>query len=153
MRNHCSIGITITILLFFSSSIMAEELSKEKTAAMNLVNEAMAYVKKNGTEATIKELNNPKGKFVDSMLYIFAYDTTGLMVAHPVNQKLVGKNLLEVPDVDGKLFRKEIVTMALTKSNGWVDYKYKNPANGQIENKTTYLQLVNNLILCCGVYK
>jgi signal transduction histidine kinase len=75
------------------------------------------------------------------------------MVAHPKNAKLVGKNLLEVPDVDGKLFRKEIVELAKSKGSGWVDYKYKNPETGKIEDKTTYVLKVGDIILCCGIYK
>jgi signal transduction histidine kinase len=145
--------VNLFLLIFISFNGIAEEFTAEKTAAINLVGNAAAFVKKNGNDAGIKELNNPKGKFVDSALYVFAYDTAGMMVAHPINSKLVGKNMLEVPDVDGKLFRKEIIATALKSKTGWVDYKYKNPVNGQIENKTTYLQLVNNLILCCGVYK
>jgi len=84
---------------------------------------------------------------------VFAYDMEGVMVAHPKNSKLVGKNLLEVPDVDGKLFRKEIVELAKSKGSGWVDYKYKNPQTGKTEAKTTYLKKVGDLILCCGIYK
>lgn len=130
-----------------------EQLSKEKQSAVKMVNEAASFVKKNGEETSVKELSNPKGKFTMGSIYVFAYDTSGTMVAHPVNAKLIGKNLLEVPDVDGKLFRKEIVEVAKTKGSGWVDYKYKNPENGQFEEKTTFVLKSGSLILCCGVYK
>ncbi len=73
--------------------------------------------------------------------------------AHPQNPKLVGKNMLEVPDVDGKLFRKDIVEIARKKATGWVDYKYKNPATGKIELKTTYVMGVDDVAICCGIYK
>jgi signal transduction histidine kinase len=142
------------VLVVIVSGINAQDqLSKEKQDAVKMVTDAAAFVKKNGYEMALVELNNPKGKFVNGSLYVFAYDTTGIMVAHPVNAKLIGKNLLEVPDVDGKLFRKEIIQIAMTKTTGWVDYKYKNPGNGQFEEKTTYLNKSDKLILCCGVYK
>jgi cytochrome c len=43
--------------------------------------------------------------------------------------------------------------MAKAKGTGWVDYRYKNPQTGKIESKTTYLQKVGDMILCCGAYK
>jgi signal transduction histidine kinase len=79
--------------------------------------------------------------------------TQGVIVAHPKNPKLIGKNLLEVPDPDGKFFRKEIQEVAKTKGTGWVDYKYTNPETKKVELKTTYLKKVGDLIICCGIYK
>ena len=78
---------------------------------------------------------------------------SGTIVAHPVNQKLVGINFFKTPDVDGKLFRKEIIELAQKSGTGWVDYKYKNPKNGKIEEKTTYLKKAGDIVICCGAYK
>lgn len=127
--------------------------SETKTDAVKLVDDAAKQLASQPREAVVAELNKAEGKWVKGELYVFAYDLQGVMVAHPKNAKLVGKNLLEVPDVDGKLFRKEIVELAKTKGSGWVDYKYKNPESGKTEAKTTYLKKVGDLILCCGIYK
>lgn len=121
--------------------------------AKGMVDEAVAFMQANGKENALAEINNPKGKFVQGGLYVFAYDLNATVIAMPVNPKLVGKNLMEVPDADGKLFRKEIVEVAKTKGVGWVDYKYRNPENSKIEHKTTYLKKVNDIIVCCGIYK
>ena len=75
------------------------------------------------------------------------------MLAHPKNPKLVGQNLLEKPDVEGKLFRKEIVEKAKSAGAGWVDYVYKNPDTNAVENKTTYLKRAGDVVICAGVYK
>ena len=66
---------------------------------------------------------------------------------------MVGKDLIDVPDADGKLFRREIIELAKTKGKGWVDYKYKNPTSGKVEAKTTYIQLVDDVVLEAGIYK
>jgi signal transduction histidine kinase len=84
---------------------------------------------------------------------VFAYDMQGVMLAHPKNAELIGKNLLDVPDSDGKLFRKEIVHKARSKGWGWVDYKYLNPETKEMEFKTTYCRAVADLIVCCGTYE
>jgi len=91
--------------------------------------------------------------FVRSRIQVFAYDLNGVMLAHPKNPKLIGKNLLNEPDSKGKLFRKEISEKAKNEGMGWVDYMYLNPQTGKEESKTTYLKRVGNIILCCGAYK
>ena len=84
---------------------------------------------------------------------MFAYDLQGTLVAHPKNAKLIGKNLLDVPDNDGKYFRKDILQVAKTAGAGWVDYKYLNPETKKPEQKTTYVKKVGDLVLCAGAYK
>ena len=86
-------------------------------------------------------------------MYVFAYDSNAVMMAHPVNPKLIGKNLFNETDSKGKLFRKEIVELAKTKGSGFVDYTYLNPVTKQEESKTTYIQKEGDLIICCGAYK
>jgi signal transduction histidine kinase len=66
---------------------------------------------------------------------------------------LIGKNLLELPDLDGKYFRKDIVNIAKKQGFGWVDYRYKNPENNKVEEKSTYFKMADNMIFCCGAYK
>lgn len=132
---------------------VATAWSQTKADAVKLVEDAAKQLATHPTEKVVAELNKADGRWVKGELYVFAYDLQGVMVAHPKNQKLVGKNLLEVPDVDGKLFRKEIIELASTKGSGWVDYKYKNPESGKTEAKTTYLKKVGELVLCCGIYK
>jgi cytochrome c len=124
-----------------------------KDEAIKMVQEAAAFLKAQGKEKALQECNKPEGKWVKGELYVFAYDFQGVIVAHPKNPKLVGKNMLDVPDVDGKLFRKGIVEAAKTKGSGWVDYKYKNPQTGKIEEKTTYLLKAGDVIFCCGIYR
>ncbi|MEK7393852.1 MAG: cache domain-containing protein [Fibrobacterota bacterium] len=124
-----------------------------KDDATALVNDASKFLKANGKEKALQEINKPDGKWVKGELYVFAYDFQGVIVAHPKNAKLVGKNMLEVPDVDGKLFRKDIVEAAKSKGTGWVDYKYKNPETGKIEEKTTFVLKSGDVILCCGIYR
>ena len=56
-----------------------------------------------------------------------------MILANPVNPAMIGKDLVDVPDADGKLFRREILELAKKKGKGWVDYKFKNPASGKVE--------------------
>ena len=139
----------VLAVCLFGSGFAGTEADEAKT----MVEKAAALIKAEGREKALAEIGNPQGQFVKGEMYVFAYDLTATMVAHPTNAKLVGKNLMDVPDAEGKLFRKEIVELAKTKGSGWVDYKYKNPTSGKVESKTTYVQKEGDVVLCCGIYK
>lgn len=143
----------IAVLMFVLALFPAfASLADSSEQAVKLVKGAAAFYTANGLEKTLDELSNPKGQFREGEVYVFAYDLTGTMLAHP-NNSLVGQNLTDVPDADGKLFRKEFVVLATTKGSGWVDYKYQNPKTKQMEMKTTYVEKVNDIIVCCGIFK
>ncbi len=141
-------AVSFVFGLAFASGAVASQKD-----AKALVEKAAAFAKASGKDAALKEINLTKGQFDKGELYVFAYDMSGKIIAHPKNPKLIGKDLINVPDPDGKLFRKEIVDVAKTKGSGWVDYKYTNPETKKIEAKTTYVVKVGDMILCCGTYK
>ena len=125
-------------------------LASEKDDAKAMVDAAAKAVSAN-KEDGLKQIQ--AGKFTKGEVYAFDYDLTATMLAHPKNPKLVGQNLAEKPDVEGKLFRKEIVEKAKSAGNGWVDYVYKNPETNAIENKTTYLKRAGDVVICAGAYQ
>ena len=45
-------------------------------------------------------------------------------MAHGANAKLVGKDMIDAQDVDGKPFVKERVELARKQANFWQDYKF-----------------------------
>jgi PAS domain S-box-containing protein len=119
-----------------------------------MVNKAVQYYQKNGRKRFIEECSNPKGQFCRGSLYVFAYDHTMTIQAHPTIPELVGQNLLDKKDWSGgKYFRREIQQVALSKGSGWVDYQYENPLTRKITPKTTFVTKSDDLIICAGVYK
>jgi len=138
---------------FVSGLLLVSGVMASQKDAKALVEKAVTFVKANNKDAALKEISKAKGQFDKGDLYVFAYDMSATVIAHPKNPKLIGKNLMDIPDTDGKLFRKEIVEMAKAKGAGWVDYKYLNPETRKVEAKTTYVLKVGDIILCCGTYK
>ena len=151
MKKPLVVSLIIALIGLFACT--GQSYASGKDDAKDLVKKAAAYVKYQGKAKAIAEIGKPRGMFDKGETYVFAYDLQGAMVAHPKNPALVGKNLIAVPDSEGKLFRKEIVEMAKSKGSGWVDYIYLNPETNEQEHKTTYLQKEGDLILCCGAYK
>lgn len=137
------------------SIVMAQAPSPNQ--AENLVKHAVAYAKQNSMEKLIEQTNQGDGRFhvgSGSQLYIFIYDQAGVCKAIGFNTlQFVGVNRFDVKDPDGKYFLREMIKMAKTKGNGWVDYKYPNPQNNKVEQKTSYVELVDGLIVGAGVYK
>ncbi|PKN24048.1 MAG: histidine kinase [Deltaproteobacteria bacterium HGW-Deltaproteobacteria-21] len=142
------LGIVISV--FMVSLVFAGGSADE---AKSMLERAVAYVKANGNEKAFAEVTNRQGSFVDRDLYIFAVDFNGLTIAHGGNAKLVGKDMLGLKDADGKFFIKAFIETAKSKGNGWVDYKWVNPQTNKIENKSTYVQKVDDYFLGCGIYK
>ncbi|HTZ39916.1 MAG TPA: cache domain-containing protein [Syntrophales bacterium] len=145
----------IAIAFAFVTGIAGAALAADGTPAeaKALVKKAVDYIKANGKDKAFAEFSDPKGKFIDRDLYIFVYDMDGKCVAHGFNQKMIGKDLKEMKDPDGKLYVKERIEIAKTKGSGWQDYKFTNPTSKKLENKTAYIEKYENYIVGCGAYK
>ncbi|MGZ8314847.1 MAG: cache domain-containing protein [Telluria sp.] len=120
--------------------------------AVALAAKGARFVKLHGKEAMIRKINAKDPEFNQGALYLAMRDMKGITVAHPI-PSIIGKNLLDVPDADGKAFRHEMVAVANGSGKGWVSYKYSNPLTGAVEAKTTYVLRVGDVALEAGIYK
>jgi cytochrome c len=156
MTRILSIAAAALALMLGGTSTLAQDKSKGSAKeATAMVQSAIAHIKKVGREKAFADFDNSKGAFVDRDLYIVVYDLKGKVLAHGANAKMIGKDLIDLRDVDGKYFVKERVEM-MSKSpdaKGWQDYKFMNPTSSQIEPKSMYLQRYEDLIVGCGIYK
>ena len=143
------LALTIMGASLFAGAAHAGSMDEAKKT----VKRAVAYVQYQGKAKALAEIGKSRGMFDKGELYAWAYDLQGTMLAHPKSPELVGKKLIDVPDSEGKLFRKEIVEKAKAKGWAWVDYKYLNPETKELEYKTTYCQTVSDIIVCCGAYE
>ncbi|MEY2689679.1 MAG: hypothetical protein RL375_3878 [Pseudomonadota bacterium] len=121
--------------------------------ATAMVKKGMAYLKAQGKDKAYAEISNKQGAFVDRDLYLVVYGLDGVVRAHGANEKMIGKNLIDLKDVDGKAFVKERVDLAQSKGTFWQDYKFTNPVTKKIEPKAMYCERVDDAVLCGGVYK
>ena len=63
-----------------------------------------------------------------------------------------GEDISEARDVDGKPHVRLTLARAKVKSQGWVEYNWKNPVSNNVELKTTYFEVTQGVIVNCGVY-
>lgn len=142
-------AVLATAVLALSSA----HASEDPAVATAMVDKGAAFMKKNGKDALIAAINAKSPEFVNGDTYLTMRAMDGTQLAHPTNPKLIGKNMVVLPDADGKLFRKEIIEGAQKTGKGWVDYRYNNPTSGQIEKKSTYYMKSGDVILEAGIYK
>jgi cytochrome c len=148
------LGMTIlaAAAIAANSTISAAQPGAKDAVAM--VEHGAAYMKAHGKDALIKKIKARSPDFVHGSLYLSMRDiNTGMLLAHPIKPSLVGKNLLDVGDANGKLYRSEIIIMARKQGKGWVDYLYENPVSGKLEPKSTYLVRFDDVVLEAGIYK
>ncbi|MCU6500751.1 cache domain-containing protein [Rugamonas sp. A1-17] len=149
MRKPLLASLVLSCVLL--SSVQAAEFAT-KPEAEAMVHKALKFLKANGKEKTYSEIDRKDGQFVDRDLYLTVYGMDGVVRAHGANPKMIGKNLLEIKDVDGKAFVKERVEMAKKKQPFWQDYKFTNPISKQIEPKAMYCVPEDDMVVCGGVY-
>ena len=122
--------------------------------AIAMTERGAALIKAKGKEEMRKRINARDPEYVQGSLYIDMRDLySGIVLAHPINSSIVGKDLTDIPDVGGKNYRREIIELAQRSGKGWVEYHYKNPASGKVELKTTYILRVDDVVLEAGGYK
>jgi signal transduction histidine kinase len=121
--------------------------------AVAMVKKGVAFIKASGTEKGYAEITSKSGSFRFEDLYLVVYGLDGTVHAHGANEKMVGRNLIELKDVDGKAFVKERVELGKAKPSFWQDYKFTNPETKKIEPKAMYCERLEQTVVCGGIYK
>lgn len=146
------IFIAALVTLPISQAFAASEFGT-KEEAMALVEKAETLLKSAGRDKAVADLTaNPK-EFVDRDLYLTLADEQGVRIYHGQNPKLVGKSIAEAVDVNGKAYGKEMMEIAKSPEGGWVDYSFKDPVTKKVLEKTSYVKVVDGVIIVCGIYK
>jgi signal transduction histidine kinase len=133
-------------------SANAKEQYATKKEAEAMVAKTVAALKSN-RDKTLEEITAKDPKYVDRDLYAVVYDMSGKVLAHGANNKMVGKDLIELKDPDGKEFVKERVDLAKSKGKFWQEYKFTDPETKKVLPKEALCEKVNDAIVCAGVYK
>ena len=149
MRHLAALATALLIPL----AAHAAEGGATEADATSMVKKGVAFIKANGKDKGYAEISNKAGQFKYQDLYLVVYGLDGTVLAHGANEKMVGKNLIDLKDVDGKAFVRERVEMGKAKASFWQDYKFTNPETKKIEPKTMYCERLDETVVCGGIYK
>ena len=139
-----------TMLAGLSFNALADASADDATA---MVKKGVAFIKANGKDKGYAEISSKTSQFKKEDLYLVVYGLDGTVHAHGANEKMIGKNLIDLKDIDGKPFVKERVEMAKTKASFWQDYKFTNPESKKVEPKSMYCEKLEETVVCGGIYK
>jgi signal transduction histidine kinase len=134
-------------------ALHAAEGGATEADATAMVKKGVAFIKANGKDKGYAEISNKSGQFKHQDLYLVVYGLDGTVLAHGANEKMIGKNLIDLKDVDGKAFVRERVELGKAKASFWQDYKFTNPETKKIEPKTMYCERLDETVVCGGIYK
>ncbi|NIO16388.1 MAG: hypothetical protein GTN70_05245 [Deltaproteobacteria bacterium] len=160
MRKLTTMMFVFLLGVCLATSVFGESATKEECEAK--VKEAVQMFSDQGADAAIDEVNKTDGKFVWKDSYVFVLDLEGNYLANGTNPKVVGTNILNWKDTNGKLVTQALIDVAKTKGEGWLDYMYpkpseiKKPIEERIPSKKmSYVMRVpgKDILVGAGIYE
>jgi cytochrome c len=130
----------------------ADEQRTTPEQAETMVHNAIAHYKKVGREKALADFADKHGTWIHGDAYVNVYDLEGKCLAH-INEKTIGKNMIDLRDVDGKYLIRERIERAQAEKNGWQQYKFYNPATKKVEPKDMFFERYEDVVFAAGAYK
>jgi cytochrome c len=118
-----------------------------------MVKKGVAFLKAGGPDKGYAEISSKTSQFKDRDLYLVVYGLDGVVHAHGANDRMIGKNLIALKDIDGKEFVRERTELGKAKATFWQDYKFTDPLSKKVLPKTAYCERLAETVVCGGVYK
>ena len=145
----------------FAAIVFLAQISLASAGEYGSRDEAVAMVRrvedmftKTGADPTFKAVSDKSiTSFPDRDLYPFIYDMSGRCVAHGARPALIGRNLLDLKDQDGKNLIREMIRIARGPGAGWVNYKWPNPINKKSRTRPSYVEKMGDYFIEVGVYR
>ncbi len=129
-------------LVIISKNILLNQFNEYK---LNNIDKNTFYSK------SFEEIS--KIKTGNSLDYIFLIDRKGKVLLHP-DKDLVNKNLLEMPDLNNKLFFKDLIKDTLKNGSTYTTYKWYKYKDRKTADKLAYSNYIKelDLIVVSGLY-
>ncbi|MBS0491504.1 MAG: cache domain-containing protein [Proteobacteria bacterium] len=132
--------LTIAAVALVSLPAAAQERGG-KDEAKAMVDAAIAHIKQAGPEQAYKDFGDKANTtWHKKDLYVFVIRMDGVTLAHGANEKLVGKEQVNLKDPNGKAFVQEMMATAKKPEGGWVEYDWSNPVTKKIEGKASFVR-------------
>lgn len=142
------------------SEKVEQEVKKELEIAVNIAyNFIETYYEaykdiKNEDELKIEILNGIKGMKYGEAGYVWVHDVNNVMLAHPINPQLEGRDLSNLKDENNTYFIKEMTDGAKSSGTVFVSYLWPKPGFDTHQAKLSYAKLSERFdwIIGCGEY-
>jgi len=159
-HRHTLLTVVPVLLLLLAIALTAGAPARTRgtdAEAGAMLDRAERFLGRHGVNAAAEAFGDREGAFIDRDLYPMLLDRDGVMVAHGWTPSLNGSNLIDLRDVDGKLFMREALDTVERQGRADVTYQWLDPLSGQIAQKTMHARrLILNgkpYTLAVGVYR
>ena len=135
-----------------NGAVAQTKSTAEEAKALTL--QAVELIQAKGLDAARTSLHQD-GDFKHGELYVNVINTTGVWLVYPPMPAGEGRSVLDIQDANGKFLVREIIKTATEHDEGWVDYRWLNPATKQIGPKISFVKRVPNtdMIVYVGIYQ
>lgn len=151
MRRKFAISYVLVAMLGVAAGGAWGQEHATRKDAEAMVKKGVAFIKSNGKEKGYAEISNKQGQFSDRDLLLIVYRLDGTVLAHGGNEKMIGRNLIDLKDLDGRSIVRERVEMGKTKGAFWQeDYKFSNPKTKMVGMRSMYCERSDDTTIVCG---
>ena len=142
-----------------ASAPLSRYTYKDTQKLVSLVEDAAGLIETEG-EGAFAEFAVKGSRWLNGSTYLFVYDTDGNTVFHPISPELVGKNVIDLKDIDGKPVVQEVIDVARAPertASGWVFYRWQDQRQLTPIWKSSYIRKVvtpqgKTYLIGCGLY-
>lgn len=120
--------------------------------ARTMLQKAVAEMNSAGPKRALAEFNAAKGPFNTGELYVFVFDLKGIYEAYGAHPGLVGSDVSDLTDAEGKPIVREMIEIAKTAGHGQINYVWLNRADNRVEHKMSLIELVGDHVVGVGYY-
>jgi len=132
--------VALFAVLFLIGSVNAG--ADQKKDVKELVEKAVHFFPEKGKDCALREVGSPNGPLRrDGGLYIFAIAFDGTVLAHSINDNLLGPQW-DQQDSKGKYLVQEFVAIAKDQGSGWSDSYWDRPGQSTPVLKRTYIMRI-----------
>ncbi|TDG32111.1 cache domain-containing protein [Paracraurococcus ruber] len=130
----------------------AEAEAALRMAAMDLARRAAAHVQAVGRPRALADFSRPDGGFVRGDDYVFCHAADGTVLAHGGNPALVGRNMMNARDPDGRRPTETLNRIGFTEGAGWYEFRWPNPVTRRIVDRVAFVMKVEDDLVCGAGY-
>lgn len=137
-RTACLIIVAAALALCLAAHTPAAAAQADEVKAM--VKSAVKLIEAKG-EPAFTELNAPNGPWRKGPTAIFVADEKGVEVVNAAEPEMVGKNLWDYKDANGKLLVQEQWKLVKAKGEGWIDGVWVKPGTDKPTPCRSFVQM------------
>ncbi len=120
--------------------------------AKALAEKAASHLADVGPGKAFNDFMTPGPAYMPYDLYVFTFDGAGRMWVNGRFPGMIGSNITEASDSNGRRFLLDAMRRAAVAGAAWVEYQWYNPCTGTVMPKSTHIIKAGEFFIGVGAY-